>query len=188
MLFGLALIILAVSNACSTLWLGTLPDRETVPYNIPTRWGVAILTAMLVDVNTEPSPAGDWNVVQFAEEECSVAKNQSTWALVHSTYDDPRVRDRLVEWLRRLLFSERVGRSLEGLHRDSLDRRQPDSTMPRDSRVGRFGPATESPGELDPSQARFMGTNALEKLTSDPTFMGLVPAQMCDSCIRPEHV
>ena len=99
---GLAIVALLVSSAMTAFWVGTTDyiawvrevEQGRLRQNLLRRlkdWSVGLSIAMLVEVNTEVSPVGEWVVSQHPRSEDA--------NLAHSAYDNPKVVEAVIRWL-----------------------------------------------------------------------------------------
>jgi hypothetical protein len=95
---------LALAGAASlgNFAFGTAPPRRLLEeggfrWEGFRRWLMGTLLALLIEINTEATPAGRWVIRHF--ERTDDDRRATSKALVHSAYDDPRVIDDLIRWL-----------------------------------------------------------------------------------------
>ncbi|MCA1495853.1 alpha/beta hydrolase [Bradyrhizobium sp. NBAIM14] len=97
LLFGLATAALIVSLLLNRFLLGTsIPKhvREGSGIRFPIFVVSAGLLALMIEINTESAPEGEWNV-----EMLSPLPGSSFGELSHSIYNHPVAIDRVVEWV-----------------------------------------------------------------------------------------
>ncbi len=97
-LFGATLLGLAGAASLGNFAFGTTPslgiDEERGSFS---RWLAGTLLALLIEINTEATPAGRWVIRQF--EPTDDDRRADSNVLVHSAYGDPVVIENLIQWL-----------------------------------------------------------------------------------------
>jgi hypothetical protein len=99
---GATFVFVASAISLSTFAFGTAPSRdflvvEEIRARNVSRLFLGWLLALLVEINTEVTPAGDWVIRQF--EPTDIDRRADNMSLIHSAYVDPRVIDQLVLWI-----------------------------------------------------------------------------------------
>jgi hypothetical protein len=94
--FGAALLLLVVAMLLGCLGFGVAPPQE-VAGSRSSRWILAALSILVVEVQAEDTPPGSWTVNVLEREKSAGEVHGLT--PVHAIYDDPRAHDALVRWL-----------------------------------------------------------------------------------------
>jgi hypothetical protein len=96
-IFGAVFLLLVFAMVAASLGFGVVPPNELEMGKFR-RWGIAVLSVLIVEVYVEQAPPGSWKVNMLERQPKDEASNGGP--LVHSSiYDDPRAHKALVQWL-----------------------------------------------------------------------------------------
>ena len=93
----MVLVSLTITTALGIISFGTVPPAFAVePGRFARNW-VGAMHALLIEINTEATPAGSRTVMLLERDRVLVPEVQGV--LVHSVYEDPRTHALLISWL-----------------------------------------------------------------------------------------
>ena len=97
-LFGATLLGLTGAASLGNFAFGTTPSLGIYEERGGVRrWLAGTLLALLIEINTEATPAGRWDVWQLKPTDDD--RRADSNVLVHSAYGDPVVIEKLIQWL-----------------------------------------------------------------------------------------
>lgn len=99
-LLGAAFLFFAICTILNMKWLGTVLPAVDFPdiTSATQRRATGAFLALVVEVNTEPAPPGQWEIHQL---DYGSLETRSVSAFRHSVYQDFRIHKLIVNWLQR---------------------------------------------------------------------------------------